>query len=80
MVAERLDAKKPTILGLTHAKAPVWADRLRQLLAAKLELGEVITSEIGPVVGTHAGPGTVGVAFFQPEGDDEARLLAPLGR
>lgn len=80
LVCARVDPKRPVIVGLTHAKAPVWADQLRQLLAGKLRFSELITSEIGPVVGTHAGPGTVGLAVFQPEAEEEARLLAPLER
>ena len=28
--------------------------------------GEIIVGDIGPVVGSHAGRGTIGVAFFAP--------------
>jgi fatty acid-binding protein DegV len=38
---------------------------------------ERIVGEMGPVVGTHAGPGTVGTAIFQPTAD-ELPLIAPL--
>jgi fatty acid-binding protein DegV len=47
-------------------------------LAAAFDVSEVIASEMGPVVGTHAGPGTVGAAFFQPETAEEAELISPL--
>ena len=28
--------------------------------------GRIVVGDIGPVVGSHAGPGTIGVAFFVP--------------
>jgi hypothetical protein len=37
-----------------------------------------MVTEIGPVVGTHAGPGTVGAAMFQPT-PEELPLISPLG-
>jgi fatty acid-binding protein DegV len=40
-------------------------------------VSELIQAEVGPVVGTHAGPGVVSVSLFQPAGD-EAALIAPL--
>jgi len=33
----------------------------------------VLVSELGPVVGTHAGPGTIGVAYVLPGADDAGR-------
>lgn len=77
LLAGRLQAGRPVLAAIAHADAPVWADRLRQLLEAELEVSELIQGEMGPVVGTHAGPGTVGVAVFQPSAE-EAPLVAPL--
>lgn len=73
----RIDPSRPVVVSIAHAKAPVWADRLRGLLARTFRLSELIVAEMGPVVGTHAGPGTVGAALFQPA-DDELPLVAPL--
>ena len=55
-------------VAIVHADAPDRADALRELVRrtrpqAQLEL---VTS-LGPVVGTHAGPGTVGLFWFQDE-------------
>ncbi|MFP3939086.1 MAG: DegV family protein [Thermoanaerobaculia bacterium] len=80
LLHQGLDPERPAVVAIAHARAPVWADRLRQLLEGELPLAEVLMGEMGPVVGTHAGPGTVGVALFQPESDEEARLIGPLGR
>jgi DegV family protein with EDD domain len=74
---ERIDPKRPVIVSVAHAKAPVWADRLRDLMQKSFDVAELIVAEMGPVVGTHAGPGTVGAALFQPTAD-ELPLLAPL--
>jgi fatty acid-binding protein DegV len=63
-------------VGIAHAAAPEWAARLRGLLHGAFEIAELLESEIGPVVGTHVGPGCVGAAVFQPTGDELA-LLAP---
>jgi DegV family protein with EDD domain len=74
---ERVAADLPVIAGVAHAKAPVWADRLRELLAGAFDVRELLVTEMGPVVGTHAGPGTVGAVVFQPTAE-ELPLLAPL--
>ena len=74
---DRVDPKRPVVVSVAHAKAPVWADRLRSLLLKSFDVAELIVAEMGPVVGTHAGPGTVGAALFQPTGD-ELPLVAPL--
>jgi DegV family protein with EDD domain len=73
----RIDPQRPVIVSVAHAKAPVWADRLRGLIQKNFDVAELIVAEMGPVVGTHAGPGTVGAALFQPTAE-ELPLLAPL--
>ena len=75
---ERMDQGRPVTGAVAHANAPVWADRLRELLETELGATELLVGEMGPVVGTHAGPGTVGAALFQPADDEEARLIAPI--
>jgi len=55
-------------VAIAHAEAPDRADALRELVRrtrpqAQLEL---VTS-LGPVVGTHAGPGTVGLFWFEDD-------------
>lgn len=74
LAMERVDPKAPLVGYIAHANAPQWADRLRQLLSERLTLREVDVVEIGPVVGTHTGPGTVGMALCALR-DDEMELL-----
>jgi fatty acid-binding protein DegV/CheY-like chemotaxis protein len=77
LMAGRADGERPMVAGFAHANAPVWADRLRTLVEARFRVVETLVAEMGPTVGTHAGPGTVGVAWLQLN-DDELDLLAPL--
>jgi DegV family protein with EDD domain len=74
---ERVDPKRPVVVTVAHAKAPVWGDRLRSLIEKNLKVEEVLIAEMGPVVVANAGPGTVGAAVFQPT-DEEMGLIAPL--
>jgi fatty acid kinase fatty acid binding subunit len=76
LLAERVDAGRPVIAGIGHAAAGEWAGRLRALLREAFDISELLENEIGPVVGTHVGPGCVGAAIFQPT-EDELALLAP---
>lgn len=78
LVRERIDPRQPIVACAAHAQAPVWCDRLRRLLEKSFDIRESLQADIGPVVGTHAGPGCVGVVFFQPA-EDEWPLIAPLG-
>lgn len=74
---ERVDATRPVVAGVAHSAAPVWADRVRVLVQESFNVIELLQTEIGPVVGTHVGPGCVGVVMFQPT-EDEIPLIAPL--
>jgi len=77
LLKERVDVELPVVVGLAHANAPVWSERLKSLLEQSFKIQEMIATEIGPVVGAHAGPGTVGACMFQPT-EDELALVAAL--
>jgi DegV family protein with EDD domain len=51
-------------MAVLHIAAPEEAARFREQLEARFHPVEMIETECGPVVGAHAGPGTVGVAFY----------------
>jgi DegV family protein with EDD domain len=78
LFALRVDPQRPVVAAVGHSQAPIWADRLRALLEERFVTSELMVTEIGPVVGTHAGPGTVGAALFQPTAEEQP-LIAPLG-
>jgi len=49
-------------LGVIHVQAPAEAEKLKRRLVEEFALPTTI-SEAGPVVGSHTGPGTLGIAF-----------------
>jgi fatty acid kinase fatty acid binding subunit len=52
-------------VGIAHAEAPERAEALRKLVREKRPTAEIeIVTTLGPVVGTHAGPGTVGFFWY----------------
>src|SRR6188472_2004984 len=52
-------------VGIAHAEAPEKADALRQMVRDKRPAAEIeVVTTLGPVVGAHAGPGTVGFFWY----------------
>ena len=51
-------------MSVLNVAAPETAARFMEQLEARFHPVEMIETECGPVVGAHAGPGTVGVAFY----------------
>lgn len=49
---------------ILHCDAPEEARELGEQLEARCHCAELVTMDAGPVIGTHAGPGTLGVAFY----------------
>ena len=54
-------------IGIAHAEAEDAAEQLREIVLASRPQAEVkLVTTLGAVVGTHAGPGTIGFFWFQP--------------
>ena len=52
-------------VGIAHADAPERAEALRKMVRAERPEAKIeVVTVLGPVVGTHAGPGTVGFFWF----------------
>jgi DegV family protein with EDD domain len=52
-------------VGIAHADAPERAEALRKMVRAERPQAELeVVTTLGAVVGTHAGPGTVGFFWF----------------
>lgn len=51
-------------LSVIHAAAPNYADQLHEVLAETFPDEHILMSETGPVLGTHTGPGSVGIAWI----------------
>ena len=55
-------------VGIAHADAPERAEALRKLVLDKRPSAEIeLVATLGPVLGTHAGPGTVGFFWFEDD-------------
>lgn len=52
-------------VGLFHADDSKHLANLKEAILESFAVGEIIEAEVGAVVGTHAGPGCVAIAFFK---------------
>lgn len=64
IIEERVQGKSPLRLATLNANAEEDARFLLDELSKKLNPVESIFSIVSPVIGTHAGPGTVGIAYM----------------
>ncbi len=64
LVMEQTKGKTPVRLATLHAAAEAEARTLLDKASQELNATESIMSTVSPVVGTHAGPGTVGLAYI----------------
>ncbi len=67
MVAE-LEARlarpdQPVLAGVMHLAADADMARLVELMQARFNITRIFTAEFGPVIGTHLGPGALGVGL-----------------
>lgn len=61
-LVERVTAQPTEHLAVMHGNAPD-VEQLLTLLAAHMARDEIVVADLGPVIGAHGGPGTIGVAF-----------------
>jgi DegV family protein with EDD domain len=64
IVQERIGSQRPVHIATLHANAPEEAKLLLSLANEQFNAIESVSSEVSPVVGTHAGPGTAGLAYL----------------
>ena len=63
LVDERVNGNAPLRLAALHANSPDDARFLLQAAVEKYNPVESVFSAVSPVIGTHAGPGTVAIAY-----------------
>ena len=63
LVGERIDGREPVRLATLNANSPHDAQELLEHAEVMFNPIETIFSEVSPVIGTHVGPGTVGLAY-----------------
>jgi DegV family protein with EDD domain len=64
LTEERISGRTPVRLATLHANSPEDAKEVMNMATQRIRAVETVFSEVGPVVGNHAGPGTVGLAFM----------------
>ena len=63
LVAERLGDEKPLRMAVVHVDAEAQAWELAKEARTRFSPDELITSELTPVLGTHAGPDAIGLTY-----------------
>lgn len=63
LVEEKI-GKSEAHFAVLHCEADVEARELGEQVKAKFNCAELVVAEAGPVIGTHTGPGTLGLAFY----------------
>ncbi len=51
-------------IGISHADSETEAQEIANQLKQSFQVDEIVITEIGPVVGTHVGPGTIAIAMI----------------
>lgn len=64
LVSEQTRGKSPVRLATLHANAETEAAELLKEASSRMKSVESILTAVSPAVGTHAGPGTVGLAYM----------------
>ncbi|MCA9972246.1 MAG: DegV family EDD domain-containing protein, partial [Anaerolineales bacterium] len=64
VVQEQMGGKKNVHVAVLHAAAANEAATLADALRGQLDVGDMVMGELSPVIGTHVGPGTLGVACY----------------
>ena len=55
---------KPICVNLMHANAPEEAERLKADILSQFDCVEFYVTDFTPVIGTHTGPGSIGLSFY----------------
>lgn len=62
---ERVPAGRRIRLAVVHAQAPEQASEWLEAIRPVYQIDELLTLDLGAVIATHVGPGTVGVCFHE---------------
>ena len=64
LAIERIGDQRPIYMAAIHANALEDAEMVLEQVSKQLPLKEQIVTNVAPTVGTHTGPGTVGIAYM----------------
>jgi DegV family protein with EDD domain len=63
LAQEKSNGSKVNV-SIFHASAPEEANQVRQQIESQIDCQEALLVELSPVIGTHVGPGAIGVAIY----------------
>ncbi len=66
LAQERAGSRKAAVVGISHANCPEDARALKEAIGSAFTVKRYLESEIGAVIGSHVGPGTMAL-FVLPE-------------
>ncbi len=61
---ENITNPEEQVVAISHGDSPEDADYLAGLIRSRFRVKDIIINSIGPVIGSHSGPGTVAVFFL----------------
>jgi fatty acid-binding protein DegV len=64
VMAERMQGHQTIYVAVLHTNVPGEAEKLRAEVASRFNCTELYVTEFTPVMGTHTGPGLLGLAFY----------------
>ncbi|SDY73867.1 EDD domain protein, DegV family [Evansella caseinilytica] len=59
---EKRFGQDPVHVGISHADTPTEAEQFMEKMKEQFQVEQAVMTEIGPVIGTHVGPGTISVS------------------
>lgn len=65
LVGEKLENSTMARVSVLHANAASEADQVMSEVVQRFHPAETVMTEVSPVIGTHTGPGTVGIAYLR---------------
>jgi len=65
--AKRRVGESPVHLAIVHSNVPEEAEGLKEHVAGLFNLVELYVADLPPVLGVHAGPGALGLAFYKED-------------
>jgi DegV family protein with EDD domain len=65
LTAERIGEAEGVHAAVMHCNVPEEAQALGEEVKARFHPAELLVTEAGPIIGTHGGPGTLGVVFYR---------------
>ncbi len=72
---DKIIPEENDFVGIVHADCPDEAEFLKEKIIEKTGITNILTNYIGPVIGSHTGPGTIAVVFIGKDKIEPTDLL-----